>query len=431
MHNRKSDCSPFPGFPVTHLALAARELDRYINVPPDSLSLSLSDMEERVERLAQDRNLPWLNMAWMKEKNREDCEPFFRFRGERVVTVGGRTGFRLPRNISAESFDVHYTWRDSVGVSVKDDTLPFGGQNDCAVDVCLVMGRLMKVGLNNCDQRPLTDKAALPRVSTFYRAVIARPWHRLDRSSLNANRTKLADMIREDAPGDHPTGEVGERRFLFFDEALDPLMEGVGSGSFTMMAGSYCPKCQVALMDPARPLIRYTSLSADANIQERLKSPNATQAGLGPFVNQILGPHSTARAEQTHTPCKTVLSTVDVVIDRLPPFLLLKYGWHQCTHESLLADMTVEAYHALTGKEPVKKAVKYSWVGLVVHVCGNHFVLYWRIEIDEVLAYDGLKANPRYISIAQMRSELRKGRGDANSIIYKANLPPQLGPQPP
>ena len=110
-------------------------------------------------------------------------------------------------------------------------------------------------------------------------------------------------------------------------------------------------------MDHARPIIRHTSLSADASVQDRLKSTKVTQAGLGPFVNKILGPYSIVQADQTHKPCQTVLSVVDIVIDHLPPFLILKYGWHQYPRECLLADMTVEAYHALGDQEMVKKKV--------------------------------------------------------------------------
>ena len=95
------------------------------------------------------------------------------------------------------SFDVHYTWQNSVGPSVKSDKYPTGGLNDCAVDVCIVLGRLMKVGLSNCDQLPLAAAAALPDLTKSYRMVIARKWHTLTRDQLNETRTALADDIRD------------------------------------------------------------------------------------------------------------------------------------------------------------------------------------------------------------------------------------------
>ena len=34
-------------------------------------------------------------------------------------------------------------------MSIKDNTLPFNKENNCAVDIYLVIGYLIKVGLNN------------------------------------------------------------------------------------------------------------------------------------------------------------------------------------------------------------------------------------------------------------------------------------------
>lgn len=44
-----------------------------------------------------------------------------------------------------------------MGAGVKQDRFPKAKSegNDCVVDVCLVLGRLTKIGLNNCDQLPL------------------------------------------------------------------------------------------------------------------------------------------------------------------------------------------------------------------------------------------------------------------------------------
>ena len=34
-------------------------------------------------------------------------------------------------------------------MNIKNNTLPFNRENDCAVDIYLIIGRLIKVGLNN------------------------------------------------------------------------------------------------------------------------------------------------------------------------------------------------------------------------------------------------------------------------------------------
>ena len=115
----------------------------------------------------------------------------------------GRTEFRLSRKNSADTFDVHFTWRNSVCASIKEDTFPSGGLNNCAVDVRLVMGRLMRVGLDNYDSIPFTDSATLPKISRLYRATIARTWHRLDVLSF---RMALADLTCADDETDRMGG---------------------------------------------------------------------------------------------------------------------------------------------------------------------------------------------------------------------------------
>ena len=84
---------------------------------------------------------------------------------------------RLPLSLGPESLHVPHTWRHSVGRVITDDLFPNKGKMDCAVDVCLVMGRLMRLGLTNCDQLPQFDTRGLPQMTRVYRAAIARPWH--------------------------------------------------------------------------------------------------------------------------------------------------------------------------------------------------------------------------------------------------------------
>ena len=88
---------------------------------------------------------------------------------------------RLPRVIGDCNFNLHYMRRDSMGASLKQDGFfrDRGGGNDCAVDVCLELGRAMELGLNNCDQIFLHHAADLPRAAKWYRAAIAQLWLRL------------------------------------------------------------------------------------------------------------------------------------------------------------------------------------------------------------------------------------------------------------
>ena len=69
------------GLPFSNVFLP-RELHRYHNVLLDSFEITWSEMEERVQKLTRERELPWLNIAWMEEECRKYPKLFSRLLGE-------------------------------------------------------------------------------------------------------------------------------------------------------------------------------------------------------------------------------------------------------------------------------------------------------------------------------------------------------------
>lgn len=178
------------------------------------------------------------------------------------------------------------------------------------------------------------------------------------------------------------TVEGEERPYLYFDDVLDAFFLSARSVTYTLNPGSYCHRCSTAFHSD-RPFIRQTILAA-AGFELRLKTDNRSRSDLGPIISDIVGPGSPSSSRETHEPCKGPLTRVDIVIDRLPPFLLLVHAWEECNHERLCADITVQAYHREGQPSTVKlRRVAYSWVGLVVQVRAILCTLWKKVAFGE------------------------------------------------
>ena len=70
----------------------------------------------------------------------------------------------------------------------------FLGRNHCALDACLVLGRLMIVGLNRCDETApfkSSQLASAHPLTYWMRATITWPWHQISRGGLRRARNAL------------------------------------------------------------------------------------------------------------------------------------------------------------------------------------------------------------------------------------------------
>jgi hypothetical protein len=93
--------------------------------------------------------------------------------------VSGRT--KPPSRLSGMAdMKVHLTCIPRVLLDRSiTDVLPFQGKNTCALDIYLVIGRSMLVGLNGCDQMPpskLSHLVSTRPLAKWIRATISRPW---------------------------------------------------------------------------------------------------------------------------------------------------------------------------------------------------------------------------------------------------------------
>lgn len=150
-----STCS-VPGVGKMSHVFLPRELHRYHNVGLDSFKITTSEMGGHVESLTSDWELPWLNIAWTEEECSKYSKPFSQLLDEKRIQMGIKTQTWLPWRISTEGFDLHFAWRNNARTSVELNIFPGLGAGDSAVDVCMVMRRLIILGLNDYHQPPLT-----------------------------------------------------------------------------------------------------------------------------------------------------------------------------------------------------------------------------------------------------------------------------------
>ena len=54
---------------------------------------------------------------------------------------------------------------------------------------------------------------------------------------------------------------------------------------------------------------------------------------MGPVISEIMGPAPPTPECEVHEPYKGPLTSIDIIIDRLPFFLFLFYRWETCNHE--------------------------------------------------------------------------------------------------
>ena len=105
--------------------------------------------------------------------------------------------------------------------------------------------------------------------------------------------------------------------------------------------------------------------------------------------------------------------SVEVVFDRLPPYLVLVRWFDELDYNSTpitisSESMRMEMYNDLTisvvmpGNAP-HEHITYQWIGLF-ELKGSHFILRWKEVEDGVATYDGYNWGPTFQTFSQMRA---------------------------
>ena len=112
------------------------------------------------------------------------------------------------------------------------------------MDVCLILGRWMRVGMTANDQMPPAEERGCfnkDYLTFWMRATIARPWHDLTKTQLAETRDALNTLIRRDP---WPSRDERKGGFLSLSTVLSRLLEGCRSVSWTQKGGHQCIGCK-------------------------------------------------------------------------------------------------------------------------------------------------------------------------------------------
>ncbi|KAL8866516.1 MAG: hypothetical protein Q9174_006258, partial [Haloplaca sp. 1 TL-2023] len=203
---------------------------RYNNIPQDLLDLPYDELREilmaeipqmNLTRPPSETTLYILASSFMELS---DSVAIRRAQPELVYPLGPRLIPILPFFSSREALSLHLAWHGSMPRQRNiNEVVPTQGINSCALDVCLILGRQLRIGLNVCDQMPDTEVDRLDPMTRQMRQFIALPWQKYTARTLNIARDAVLQLLRGTLPPGTPGR--GEREMLFFDTPLIPMMD--------------------------------------------------------------------------------------------------------------------------------------------------------------------------------------------------------------
>lgn len=196
------------------------------------------------------------------------------------------------------------------------------------MDVWLVFGRLLRIGLNICDQMPPGDLEQLLKDLPYtyaMRALLARPWEDLTPDLLDSARDALVNVIPA-----CPSATVSERAGgdLALDSILEILLHGCRSTSMIQCGGYLCSGCQKRSVEQFYFRVNNFDFEADSD-----KSRTWSRWANLRFQPRPMRDWGLA-AKQCDV-CGTSLEYLDYVLDRLPPYLIYSWGFDQLPRKFL------------------------------------------------------------------------------------------------
>ena len=402
--------------------MQSRELARYDTPPQDILQYSSAQMAEFVESRAKAWRRNRLTMGFLGRFGR--AHPEIRpYQAETDILIPstrrGQRRVEILPGWSQSDLEIDPSW--SLNLPRTDpfaQTLPSQGANTCALDVSLVMGRLLHLGMSRCDQMTPSELDRLKEednLTHWMRLTIARPWHLLSQESVDGTRDALNDLIRSgfDASSAERTGG-----FLSISRTLDVLLTRCRSVSWTQQAGDRCRACGQTTFRDVSPR-RLTSAAVPLDTDNARSWPELAR-------QRFQGEQPAGTTSRLCRRCADhPLSPINLILDRLPPYLIFGVGLDKLspqTRVQMYEDLTI-APVGHTGSS--LGATQYRWLGVIEHVSSTHFVLHWRTAEDVVTKYDGFARRPTSIALSTMNTASLV----PSAVIYQAVGAPQ--PEPP
>jgi hypothetical protein len=300
----------------------------------------------------------------------------------------------------------------TVAQSDEDDELryirgPTNHQNSCSIDVTWNVATILNLWRVQHDQLPGSAVDQLGLVSTLMRAMQLSPLGQLSDKQIQQSRDLLARSLQLVNPSRFPS-----RLFHMWvlEDVLEECLQGAPQLTFTWTLAQRC--CDGRVRPSSAPKIcRSTGIKFHEGCQV-LEEPMTGTDGLNMWFKgeKRLDFVSTCSRGKA---CTQKVVSQRVIIDRLPPMLMVNYtgGVNDDQRLRMVGSHQVVYYLRNAGLQ----TVNYRAVGVVLQLGLNHFVTRWRNDLEEVSAewveWDGIKSARCRVINGWNSGLLHKGKG--------------------
>lgn len=304
---------------------------------------------------------------------------------------------------------------------------PTWHRNSCAIDSVAIVALLLNGGRCQVDQMTQSDYQKLPQPARLMLRIIRLPWASLSTTQMNRLRDLLCHSLTElDSTLFTTNGMMG-----IYDVAAK-LLAGLPQLHLTTTTMYSCSGHDVeplfkVVKDKTCHRATRLGLTCDMSlvslILERLTGKNTLQN----IINGIMGSLPVNDIEESrlgmcpHPRCRGRVKQT-MVLDHLPPVLMLAEGWGTTPVFSDQFQPVIVTYRGLDGIQ----TVEYEPLGCVV-ANGLHFWVQWNLcnadGSNRAIRYDGMADDGRFTEIMSLENSIQ---GDITKEFSKQSQVPLM-----
>ena len=309
---------------------------------------------------------------------------------------------------------------------------PSWRNNSCAVDCIIVIALLLNAGRCAADQCLQEYSRTLTEPTRILLYIISKPWKKLTKKTINALRDIVIKALHSYNSAQFPLKGMKGITDTFY-----ALLAGLPQLSYTVARIYKCRDSIAKIYCQISPqgTTRYTTRS-NVSMSSAMMDTLGVQWGEGSehtveyLLNRMFHdrelsgglPPGIPECEREDCP-----GTVqrDVVLDRLPPVLVLSEDWHHSWMTERFSNLQVR-YSTLQYKESITEVdAKYEPLGCVLNV-GEHFVLNWALDNSSskpsFIHYDGMSKQGKFFPIPDLNYRLDDGNSQTSLLFYRLCL---------
>lgn len=268
---------------------------------------------------------------------------------------------------------------------------PTWRNNSCAVDCCIVAGRLLGAGMTeeDCGGLPLRNwVSTLSGVEKGFISIVLRRWERFSNDECFRNRGHFFGQLLKtiNASGGRPRQEG---HFFSATEIWQHCTSKMNQFSFSALRESICSSCQTRVPKEAQNPQTQQNITLD-ELDEYAK----TQLGPKPNMSRLINYYFDGQIKNCRT-CNSHNTRLyhRTVYGELPSRLVV---FPSATNRGAAIGATSSRFPIrYTGSDGKQHEAQYRWLG-GIYLYAKHFRLYWTDDkpadrTGNLIVYDGME----------------------------------------